>query len=67
MIPAMTPKPRIDWTAGLPTPRALQAHESQPNQDKRYAMTISPASLREASGRIRPLLAQTSTGAQARA
>jgi hypothetical protein len=62
----MTPA-KINWTAGLPLPRASQAHDLPANKDKRYAMTISPDSLREASGQIRPLRAQTSTGAQAHA
>jgi hypothetical protein len=46
---------KIDWTAGLSIPRESKAHELPPNWDKRYAMSIAPESLREASGQIRAL------------
>jgi hypothetical protein len=52
----------INWTAGLPENRLFEDHELPLNKDKRYAMSISPASLRDSSGKIIPLRAQTTTG-----
>lgn len=55
----------INWTEGLPEPRQLQDSELPLNTDKRYAISISAASLRDPSGRVLPLRAQTSTEAPA--
>lgn len=55
----------IDWTEGLPESRQFEAHELPLNKDKRYATRISAASLRDPSGKVLPLRAQTSTGDQA--
>lgn len=56
--------PKINWTAGLPKPRAFLPHELPLNHDKSYAMKISLASLVDAFGNERPLRAENSTAAQ---
>ena len=55
---------QINWTEGLPPAFKLQAPEWILNKDKRYAMSISPAILVDASGREGVLLAKGSTGTQ---
>ena len=61
MISIMT-ESQINWTAGLPENRLFEDHELPLNKDKRYAMSISPASMKlEHLGREVPLRAQTST------
>ena len=60
MIPPMHNLPKIDWMEGLPEQREFQDHELPLNKDARYAMSISPASLRDSSGLVRPLRAKNS-------
>lgn len=55
---------KIDWTAGLPIPRMFQDHELPLNKDKCYAMSISPASLRDSSGQQIPLKAKGASDSQ---
>jgi hypothetical protein len=61
MIPPMHNLPKIDWMEGLPEQREFQDHELPLNKDARYAMSISPASLRDSSGLVRPLRAKNSS------
>jgi len=55
---------QIDWTEGQPSVYNLQGQEFTLNKDKRYAMSIDPALLVDASGREGVLLAKGSTGTQ---
>lgn len=63
----MTPDEEINWTEGLEEPREFLPHELPLNKDKRYAMSVSPASLRDRSGNVLPLRAKTSAEPQAAA
>jgi hypothetical protein len=59
-------KVKINWTEGLPENRLFENHELPLNKDKRYAMSISTASMKlDHLGREVPLRAQTSIGAPA--
>ena len=49
---------QIDWTEGLPPVREFRDDELPLNKDPRYAMSISPASLRDPFGVVQPLRAQ---------
>lgn len=55
---------QINWTEGLPPALISKGTDYILNKDKRYAMSISPAILVDASGREGVLLAKGSSGTQ---
>lgn len=59
---AEDPWSQINWEEGLPEPRQFRDDELPLNKDKRYAMSISPASLRDPSGKVLPLKARDESG-----